>query len=182
MQRQQQEERWRREWQPTPVSSPGESHGQRSLAGYSPWSHKEPDTNEQLSTSNNLPTEISERTLSLPVISVGPFFPAVWVYLPHPITPHQLQAFHDPNTISHSISCPCSFIPKYNLSIFVFPQHLTQVLAQSWWPMNTSCWPCCGEGDWPPRGKQQLTAQAGGQNARVYSRDQLHDPGQNQPL
>ena len=28
---------WRREWQPTPVFSPGESHGQRSLVGYSPW-------------------------------------------------------------------------------------------------------------------------------------------------
>ena len=27
---------WRREWKPTPVSFPGESHGQRSLAGYSP--------------------------------------------------------------------------------------------------------------------------------------------------
>ena len=27
-------------WQPTPVSSPGESHGQRILAGYSPWGHK----------------------------------------------------------------------------------------------------------------------------------------------
>ena len=28
---------WRRAWQPAPVSLPGESHGQRSLAGYSPW-------------------------------------------------------------------------------------------------------------------------------------------------
>ena len=28
---------------------PGESHGQRSLAGYSPWSHKESDTSERLS-------------------------------------------------------------------------------------------------------------------------------------
>jgi len=27
---------WRRTWQPTPVFLPGESHGQRSLAGYSP--------------------------------------------------------------------------------------------------------------------------------------------------
>ena len=27
---------WRREWQPTPVFLPGESHEQRSLAGYSP--------------------------------------------------------------------------------------------------------------------------------------------------
>ena len=27
---------WRRKWQPTPVCLPGESHGQRSVAGYSP--------------------------------------------------------------------------------------------------------------------------------------------------
>jgi len=29
---------WRSEWLPTPVFLPGEFHGQRSLAGYSPWS------------------------------------------------------------------------------------------------------------------------------------------------
>ena len=29
---------WRREWQPTLVFLSGEFHGQRSLAGYSPWS------------------------------------------------------------------------------------------------------------------------------------------------
>ena len=34
---------------PTPVFLPGESPGQRSLAGYSPWGHKELDTTEQLS-------------------------------------------------------------------------------------------------------------------------------------
>ena len=28
---------WRRKWQPTPVFLSGESHGLRSLAGYSPW-------------------------------------------------------------------------------------------------------------------------------------------------
>ena len=150
--------------------------------GGPPWSHKESDTNEQLSTSNHLPAEISERTLSLPVVSVGHFFSAVWVSLPDPITPHQLQAFYDPKTICHSTSCPHSFIPKYNLIIFVFPQHLTQMLAQSWWPMNMSCWPCCGEGDWPPQGEQWLRVQARGQNTQVSSRDQLRDPGQNQPL
>ena len=37
---------WRREWQPTPVSLPGESHGQRSLAGYSPWGRTELNTTE----------------------------------------------------------------------------------------------------------------------------------------
>ena len=31
---------WRRKWQPTPVFLPGKSHGQRSLAGYSPWGPK----------------------------------------------------------------------------------------------------------------------------------------------
>ena len=30
---------WRREWQPTPVFLPGESQGQRSLAGYSLLGH-----------------------------------------------------------------------------------------------------------------------------------------------
>ena len=35
-------------WQPTPVFLPGESHGQRSLVGYSPWGRKESDTTEQL--------------------------------------------------------------------------------------------------------------------------------------
>ena len=33
---------WRREQQPTPVFLPGKSHGQRSLKGYSSWSHKSP--------------------------------------------------------------------------------------------------------------------------------------------
>ena len=28
---------WRRAWQPTPVFLPGDSHGQSSLVGYSPW-------------------------------------------------------------------------------------------------------------------------------------------------
>ena len=37
---------WRRKWQATPVFLPGESHGQRSLAGYSPWGHKELDMTE----------------------------------------------------------------------------------------------------------------------------------------
>ena len=32
----------------TPAFSPGESHGQRSLVGCSPWGHKEWDTTEQL--------------------------------------------------------------------------------------------------------------------------------------
>ena len=35
---------WSRKWQPTPVFLPGESYGQKSLVGCSPWGHKELDT------------------------------------------------------------------------------------------------------------------------------------------
>ena len=37
---------WRKKWQPPPVFLPGEPHGQRRLAGYSPMGCKEPDTEE----------------------------------------------------------------------------------------------------------------------------------------
>ena len=45
---------WRKAWQPTPVFSPGESHRQRSQAGYNPWGRKESDRTEQLSTTLSL--------------------------------------------------------------------------------------------------------------------------------
>ena len=45
---------WRREWQLTPVVSPGEFHGQSSLEGYSPWGHKESEVTEQLTLSLSL--------------------------------------------------------------------------------------------------------------------------------
>ena len=32
----------------TPVLLPGESHGRRSLVGYSPWGHKESDVTKRL--------------------------------------------------------------------------------------------------------------------------------------
>ena len=44
---------WKRALQPNPVFLPGESHGQRGLAGYNPWGHKESDTNEQLSAAQH---------------------------------------------------------------------------------------------------------------------------------
>ena len=41
---------WSRKQQPTPVCLTGESHGQRSLAGYSPWGCRESDRTEPLCT------------------------------------------------------------------------------------------------------------------------------------
>ena len=43
---------WRRKWQPSPGFLPGKFHGQRSLAGYSPWSSKELDTTEYAHINN----------------------------------------------------------------------------------------------------------------------------------
>ena len=44
------EEPWRRKWQPTPIFLPGAFHGQRSLAGYSPWGCKEMDMTKTTKT------------------------------------------------------------------------------------------------------------------------------------
>ena len=40
------EDPWQRARHPPPVFLPGESHGQRSLAGYSPWGHTESDMSD----------------------------------------------------------------------------------------------------------------------------------------
>ena len=47
-------ETWRRKWQPTPIFLPRESHGQRSLADYSPWGRKESDKTETTSYEHNI--------------------------------------------------------------------------------------------------------------------------------
>ena len=47
---------WRRKWQPTSVFLPGEFHGQRSLASYSPWGLRESDAPEhELKKKKKLP-------------------------------------------------------------------------------------------------------------------------------
>ena len=50
---------WRRKWQPTPVFLSGESHGQRSLAGYSPWGRTESGLTE------NTPVGMDSRRMVL---------------------------------------------------------------------------------------------------------------------
>ena len=53
---------WRRKQQPAPVFLPGESHGQRSLAGYSSWVLKELDATEQLSVHTHIHTHTHTHT------------------------------------------------------------------------------------------------------------------------
>ena len=58
--------RWRRKWQPTPVFLPGESHGQRSLTGYSPEGCKESDTTEETKQAHAPPEIPIKVRLTLP--------------------------------------------------------------------------------------------------------------------
>ena len=79
-----QEDPWRRKWQPTPVFLPGESHGQRSLVGYSSWGREELDTTEQLTHTwyelqhqTELTGWCHERhTLALPARGAGTLIPS----------------------------------------------------------------------------------------------------------
>ena len=70
---------WRRAQQPTPVSLPGESHGQRSLEGYSPRCHKEWDMTERLTlspTHTNLACSLSSgfSRCSVDILSMNSHF------------------------------------------------------------------------------------------------------------
>ena len=51
---------WKRVWQPTAVFLPGEFQGQRSLAGYDPWGHKE------LDTTNTFTIDVHVRLFAIP--------------------------------------------------------------------------------------------------------------------
>ena len=55
---------WRREWQPTPVFLPVESHGQRTLEGYSPWGWKELQTIEQLSIHTDWLNSVNQQKIN----------------------------------------------------------------------------------------------------------------------
>ena len=63
---------WNRKWQPTPVFLPGKSHGQRSLAGYSPWGRKESNTTG-LSTAAAVSTEPGLEISALSLSGGGPW-------------------------------------------------------------------------------------------------------------
>ena len=79
---------WRMEWQPTPVFLPVESHGQRSLAGNSPWGHRELDTTERLTLALSFFT--LQEALACPIVIIldsasnsGSLYHLVWAYFQH---------------------------------------------------------------------------------------------------
>ena len=58
----------RRKWLSTPIFLPGESHGQRSLVGYSPWGHKELDMTERPTHTNVTHSLVASDQFSLSVM------------------------------------------------------------------------------------------------------------------
>ena len=77
---------WRRVWQPTPVFLPGESHGQRSLVGYSPRVHKGSDTTE--ATQRARPHELMWNESQEPLIHKVGLFVLSWNSSHLPIESH----------------------------------------------------------------------------------------------
>ena len=49
---------WMKAWQHMPVFLPGKFHDERSLAGYSPWDHKELVMTERLNTHVHMETQL----------------------------------------------------------------------------------------------------------------------------
>ena len=95
---------WRRKWQPTPIFLPGESHRQRSLAGYSPWGHKESDTTEWLTTTK-IPLYCSRRASAS--ASASPTLPGLF-----PGGPNTLFCSSSPSlllSLRHSYSTGFTF-------------------------------------------------------------------------
>ena len=56
-------------WQPTPVLSPGKSHEQRSVVGYSPRGHRESDRTEHIAHTQTIIAIINENGMCLSGIS-----------------------------------------------------------------------------------------------------------------
>ena len=104
---------WRREWRPTPVFLPRECHGQRSLAGYSPWGRKESDMTE--ATEHTLP---SWGLSAIPTLSSR--FPS------------------SPTIFSHSKLSPCDLM-KWTDS-WMASKHQQETWPRPW-PQGPHC-PC----------------------------------------
>ena len=70
---------------PTPVFLPGESHGQKSLVGYSPWGRKESDTTERLHSLTDLgSSSFSVLSFCLFILFIGFSRQEYWSGLPFP--------------------------------------------------------------------------------------------------
>ena len=97
----------RRQWHPTPVLLLGKSQGQRSLVGYSPWSHKELDTTEQLHFTCSLPSQPAlnqENKECVPILAASATYQCI--YLPGSLAPLGSRKPTSPSSTGHSGKLP----------------------------------------------------------------------------
>ena len=104
-----QEDPLEKEWQTTPVFLPGKSHAWRSLAGSSPWDHKESDTTERLHFHFSFVTAFFPRSKCL-LIS--------WLQLPSTVIlePKKVKSV----TVSTFSSSVCHEVIKLDAMVFAF--------------------------------------------------------------
>ena len=75
-------------WQPTPIFLSGESRGQKSLVGYSPWRHKESDMTKWLSSLNRQLTITNH--INKPLHDAGKLISASFVLMQKRLTVQSL--------------------------------------------------------------------------------------------
>ena len=92
---------WRRKWQSTLVFLPGKSHGQRSLAGYSPWGRNETQT-ERLTLSLYLVLHVVDQDSFLNIPSSWLLHISIWGF---PLTPSGQSSVFS-SVLSLSLSTP----------------------------------------------------------------------------
>ena len=99
---------WERKWQLTPIFPSGKSHGQRRLAGYSPWGCKESNMTGRLLFS---PTRCNSMDCSMPGF---------------PVIHHLLESIESVMPSSRLIlCCPLLLLPPIPPSIRVFSNEST---------------------------------------------------------
>ena len=118
---------WRRKWQLTPVSLPGKSHGQRRLAGYSPWGCRESDVTEQL---HNNSTSTSTCVCAHPGVCVCGLWPkehsSVFSWF------CELRLFKAIHILTHVYRQMHVFFHKTPVPYRLFNKILTGILLEIW--------------------------------------------------
>ena len=124
---------WRRKWQPAPVFLPGESHGQRRLAGYSPWSRKELDLTDNYHTLSGPLSFTFSQTSGKRHIREEKKVPALVVYIVQAVLmSHPLRRLVCPSSLDVHRVC--------------FGTH------SALWGLHTSCQGCHGNNRPPLQG------------------------------
>ena len=139
---------WRRKWQPTPVFLFGESHGQSSLEGYSPWGGRVRHdwlTKHQFS---------SVQLLSCVRLFATPWIAACQASLSttNSRSLHKLMSIESVMPSSHLILCrPLLLLPPIPPSIRVFSNESTLLMRwPKYWSFSFNISPSNEHQDWSP--------------------------------